>query len=63
MRSMEVNRGVMLKKPGKWSEINKLFRARDLKNSGKYGLGLRRSLGLIYDMSFWIQAASYFPQS
>ena len=40
-------------------------RVRDLKNSGKYSLGLtsKLSLGLIYGLSFRIQAASYFPQS
>ena len=37
--------------------------ARDLKNSGKYGSGLKLSLDLIYDLSFRIKAASYFPQS
>ena len=33
------------------------------KKFGKIRLGSKLSLGLIYDLSFWIQAASYFPQS
>ena len=33
------------------------------KKFGKSWLGSKLSLGLIYSLSFWIQTASYFPQS
>ena len=34
-----------------------------IKKFGKIWLSSKLSLGLIYDLSFWIQAAFYFPQS
>jgi len=41
-----------------------MIRAGDLKKSRNYDSGLAKLLlGLIYGLSFWIQAASYFPQS
>ena len=41
----------------------KIFQSPQFKNFGKIRHGSKLLLGLIYDLSFRIQAASHFPQS
>ena len=63
IQSVVIDYIIYLEMGNRFMLINIIFLSPRFKKFGKIWLGTKLSLGLIYDLSFLIQAASYFPQS